>query len=215
MGRDLVIVGAGGFGRHVHQIIEDINADRSCWSVLGFVDDFAEAPEIHGIPILGGLQWIQERSSVDVVVAIGSSRQRRAITSQLLGHHGIRFPSLIHPSAYVASRATIGEGVVVAALAAVNTDVQLGSHVHINLGVTIGHESILHDFVTVYPNASVAGQCVIEEDVEVGSGSIILQRLSVGREAVIGAGAVVTRPVNAGTTVVGVPARPMGQKNSR
>lgn len=52
----------------------------------------------------------------------------------------------------------------------------------------------------------------IGADVWIGGGAIILPGVAVGDGAVIGAGAVVTRPVSAGATVAGNPARPISRE---
>jgi maltose O-acetyltransferase len=48
----------------------------------------------------------------------------------------------------------------------------------------------------------------------IGAGAIILHSISIGEEAIIGAGSVVTRDVPAHTTVVGVPAKIIAQRTS-
>jgi maltose O-acetyltransferase len=53
----------------------------------------------------------------------------------------------------------------------------------------------------------VAKPIVIEENVWIGGSAILLPGVTVGRNAVVGAGAVVTRNVPANTVVVGNPAR--------
>jgi len=69
------------------------------------------------------------------------------------------------------------------------------------------HDSIMGDYSSLLPYVHVAGDCFIGERVFVGSGARILGGLTIGDDAVIGAGAVVTKDVPAGATVVGVPAR--------
>ena len=56
--------------------------------------------------------------------------------------------------------------------------------------------------------ALIAKPVVIEDDVWIGIGAIVLKGVRIGRGARVGAGAVVTKDVSAGTTIVGNPARP-------
>jgi acetyltransferase-like isoleucine patch superfamily enzyme len=85
--------------------------------------------------------------------------------------------------------------------------VSLGRHVHVNQGVTIGHDTVVGDYATLNPASAVSGSCLIEEEVLVGAQSCILQCLTIGRGAIVGAAACVVRDVPAGATVKGVPAR--------
>jgi acetyltransferase-like isoleucine patch superfamily enzyme len=87
------------------------------------------------------------------------------------------------------------------------TNVSLGRHVHVNQGVTIGHDTVVGDYATLNPAAALSGNCVIEDEVLVGAQSCVLQGLTVGHGAVVGAAACVVRDVPAGLTVKGVPAR--------
>lgn len=56
------------------------------------------------------------------------------------------------------------------------------------------------------PAAMRSARIKIEDDVWLGAGVIVLKGVTIGRSAVVGAGAVVTKDVPAGTVVAGVPA---------
>jgi acetyltransferase-like isoleucine patch superfamily enzyme len=79
--------------------------------------------------------------------------------------------------------------------------------VHLNLNVTVGHDAVVHDFVTVYPGVNVSGSTELGERVSMGTNSCILQGLEIGAGSFVGAGAVVNRDLPAGVTAMGVPAR--------
>jgi UDP-perosamine 4-acetyltransferase len=57
---------------------------------------------------------------------------------------------------------------------------------------------------TSQPAARLSGGVIVHEGAHIGLGAIIRQRIKIGREAIVGAGAVVVKDVAPGTTVIGV-----------
>mgnify|MGYP003476051395 FL=1 len=142
------------------------------------------------------------------VIAVGNSQARRSIAARLHQQHpGLRFATLVHPRAWVATGASVGQGSVVFAGALINVDASLGIHTSINLACTISHDCQLGDYVSLGPGVHMAGAVTLGEAVDVGTGASIRPRVSVGANAVIGAGAAVVRDLLGDSTAVGVPAR--------
>ena len=88
-----------------------------------------------------------------------------------------------------------------------NNEVRIGNHVMIGPAVQI--YTAAHDLQVKARNQGweIAKPIVIEENVWIGGGAILLPGVKIGRNAVVGAGAVVTRSVPANTVVAGNPAR--------
>jgi sugar O-acyltransferase (sialic acid O-acetyltransferase NeuD family) len=209
MAQRIAIFGAGGFGREVLQLIQDINAQADTWNCAGFlVDRGSSGPaEVAGLPVLGDIEWLAAHPDVQVVVAVGSSAARRRIVERIRARCVNRFATLVHPRAWVGGRVQLGAGSIVCAGALLTTDIRIAQHVHVNIGCTIGHDAELADFVTLNPSVNVSGNVRIHEGSEVGTGSVIIPGQTVGSWAIVGAGTVVTREVPANVTAVGAPAR--------
>ena len=205
----LVIIGAGGFGREVFDLVRDINLCAPTYDFLGFLDDGAVDASLLGrlgAPLLGPTSTLADLAA-SYVIGIGTYLPRRRIDA-LARTWGRTAATLIHPSATIGSDVQIGDGVVIAAGVRLGTHTVVGLHAQVNLNSTIGHDSIVEEFATLYAGVHVSGGCVIEEGATLGTGSVILPKVRVGRRAVVGAGAVVVREVAPDTTVVSSVARP-------
>lgn len=206
--RDLVIVGAGGFGRETIDTVRAINLVKPTWRIVGVVDDSPSVENLKrlntlGLNHLGGLEALPGGAAVALCVGSPDARSRLAAR---LGD-GVETPSLIHPSTTTGSLFRHGVGLITLAGVSIGTNVQVGNHVHLNAHAVIGHDCRLGDLISVNPNATVSGDVCIHSAALVGASSTVLQGLCIGADAVVGAGACVVRDVPPRLTVKGVPAR--------
>ncbi|NGU52988.1 acetyltransferase [Clostridium perfringens] len=206
--KDLVIVGAGGFGREVAWLVEDINEVSKEWNLIGFIDENKEMHEtlINGYEVLGGIDWLKDKD-IYYVCAIGNSKIRKDIVEKI-NKFQVKAATIIHPSVLMNKKyVEVGEGSIICASSILTVNIKLGKHVILNLDCTVGHDAILKDFVTVYPSVNISGNCRINECVELGTGTQIIQGKIIGYNTIVGAGSVVVRDIEANKTAVGVPAK--------
>jgi len=204
----VVIFGTGGFGREVHELLEDCIQAQANFDVVGFLDGNARnhGSQVHGLPVLGGLEWLRDRSELKVVLGVGGPVTKRKIVEQIrvLGNSCI---TVIHPRAVIGRRVEIGEGSVVCAGTVITTDTKIGAFSTFNLNATIGHDSSIGPYCTFAPGANVSGSVTVGEGTDFGTNASIIQGVSVGEWSIIGAGASVVKDLGPNVTAVGVPAR--------
>ncbi len=212
----LVIVGCGGFGREVHDIVDALISTGDTYEVVGYVDDSPSASNrallaARGAEVLGPLGWFESADrEIAYIIGIGNGPICRRIDRQLTDW-GFEAATLVHPEATTGFDVRMRPGVVIAAGARLTTNISLGRHVHIDRNCVVGHDSRLHDYVVALPAAGVAGATTIGEATLLGTQSAVLQGLVVGSEVRLGAGAIATKDIPAGVTAVGVPARWRGE----
>lgn len=209
----LVIVGAGGFGRECLDVVEALNAAGGDVTFAGFLDDGdVDEPLLaaRAAPFLGPSE-ADVPIGCRVVIGIGDGAVRQLLDTRMTDR-GLTALSIHHPLSSHGAAVTVGPGAVLCAGARLTTNIRLGRHVHLNLNVTVGHDAVLGDYVTVFPGATISGNVTIGDRVTIGTGANILPGVELGAGSVVGAGAVVVGDVPVDTTVVGMPARPVGAR---
>ncbi len=135
--------------------------------------------------------------------------ERLPILQQMLG--GIGLSPIIWPPFYCSygKNTYLGDHVFMNYMCTIldNNEVRIGNHVMIGPAVQI--YTAAHDLQAEARNQGweVAKPILIEDNVWIGGGAILLPGVRIGRNAVVGAGAVVSRNVASNTIVAGNPAR--------
>ncbi len=210
--KDLIIIGASGFAREVAWLVERINMSSPTWNLLGFVENDPEllGKIVNGYPVLGRDEELATHPDAYTVCAVGAAKVRRRIIDKVKSlSPSQKYATLIDPSVEKSALVKIGEGSIICAHCLLTVNIEIGSHVIINLDCTVGHDAIIEDFVTVYPSANISGITRIGEGSELGTGMQIIQGKTVGRNSIIGAGAVVVKDIPENCVAVGAPAKPI------
>lgn len=205
--KNIVIVGAGGFAREVAWLIEEINENKKEWNLLGFIDDDQKniGKELNGYKVLGTTDFLNKMSEdVYSVIAIGNGKIREKIVNKLKNK---RFATLIHPNVKISKINKIGEDSIVCSGNILTVNIEIGNHVIINLDCTVGHDAIIEDYVTILPSVNLSGNTITKKYTTIGTGTKVIQGITIGENVIVGAGTVVIRDIEDNVTVVGNPAR--------
>lgn len=204
----LWIVGAGGHG----VVVADAARASQCWSEIAFFDDrwpgvLRTSVVIEGTVAAASERLLtSERHQVEVIVAVGDNSTRLTLSSALQAI-GANLATVVHPFTAISPSVQIGAGSVVLAGAVINAGATLGRACIVNTRASVDHDCVIGDGVHISPGVALAGNVVVHDLCWLGIGSCAIPGVVVGRAAVVGAGAAVTKNVNAGTTVAGCPAK--------
>lgn len=205
--KNLIIVGASGFGREVLQWVKDINSVCHTWYIKGFIDDNVDALKEYecDYQILGNIkEWkVSENEFYTCAIALPEVKQK---VVSILKQKGAIFTNVVHPTAIIGNFCTIGEGLIITPRAKISPNVKIGDFVTI-LGSGVGHDASIGDYTTISGNCSVNGNVQLGKRVFIASNACIAPSKKIGDDAFIGMGSMVISNVRQGNKVMGNPAR--------
>lgn len=201
---NVVIIGAGGFGREVLQYATDVGG----FEVKGFLDDRdpSEVQLPRGLPLLGRVADYQPRPGESFLLAVGQPAVRAKIAIRFQSA-GARFLTVIHPRAYVASTATVGAGSIIAPFATVGASASVGDLVQVHFYASAAHDTVIGSLSALSPYSVVNGGGRLGEGVFLGTRATVNPQVSVGEYSKVAAGSVVYQDVAERSLVAGNPAK--------
>lgn len=197
------VILAGGF-QEIIELCELCN-----YEIVGIADKICQDGPY---PYLGTDEDLIKNADKFCDISIILTPDKPAVRRYLAARYkaaGFRLASLISPKAFIAPSAKIGEGCIIQSFCNVSSETILKEGVRLNTYANVMHNGILENYVTIAPNAVLLGACKVDECGYIGANSTLLPGVHIGAEAIVGAGAVVTKNVLPRTTVVGIPAKCM------
>ena len=138
--KDIAIFGAGGFGREVLTLINDINKVEKLWNIVGFFDDGCKKGDIiNGITVLGTTQDLNNwNKEISVVIAIGNPIVKKKIIDNINNQY-VDYPTIIHPTVLIGDQnyVKIGKGCIICANNIITTNIEIGDFVILNLATML------------------------------------------------------------------------------
>lgn len=206
--KNLVIIGAGDFGREVYAWAKQSEENNSLWEIKGFIDDNRKALDNfkYDVKIISGIGEYEPRTDDLFICAVGNVKLKKKLVSLILKKGG-KFTNIIHPTVVVGENVSLGIGIVLCPYVVISSDATLGNFVHVNLHASIGHDVKIGEWCFISTGCALNGHVTLGNSVFVAGHVIILPRGSVGNGAIVGAGSVVVGRVKPHITVFGIPAK--------
>jgi sugar O-acyltransferase (sialic acid O-acetyltransferase NeuD family) len=211
------LLGAGGFAREVMPYVQaSVSKSLECSPEevsIYFVETWEPSnSQVNGRPLISLEKFLKLPGKLYYNVAVGDGRAREAM-SEKVGKNALALE--IHsPQSMFLDANTIDEGSVFCPNSMVTSNTKIGRFFQANIYSYVAHDCVIGDFVTFAPGVHCNGRVHIGDYAYIGTNAVIREGspskpLRIGVGAVVGMGAVVTKDVPDGATVVGNPARPM------
>jgi len=204
--KKLYIIGAGSVGGHVALNISEYSDE---FEIAGFLDDDPDkiGGEQFGFKVLGSVSKVLDLQEAAIVIGIAFPKTKRAILERISANKKLIYPTLVHSKAWVSHDVTLGKGAIIYPGTVINYGSKVGDFVVINMNCALGHHTTVGAYTSLAPGVNTGGHTTVEEGVELGIGASTLQDIRIGTGSIVGGQSMVTKDVQANSTVVGVPAK--------
>lgn len=204
--KNLILVGGGG---HCKSVIDV--AESAGYNIVGILD----MPENVGKSVLDYKvigtdddipQYVDKAEFIITVGQIKDPTIRKEVAERVKNAGG-KFATIIATDAYVSKYAEVGEGTIIMHRAFLNAEAKVGKHTIINTFTNLEHEVVVGDFCHLSTGVMVCGNAKIDNDVFIGSQSVVNQGVHVICSSIIGSMTCVNKSIEQTGTYVGNPAK--------
>lgn len=201
--KNIVIFGTSGHAK----VVYDILVKQNTFKVVAFVSSNETINTYLGLPH-HHQNTLHELEFDSGVVAIGDNATREFLVKFVLNKKpNFKFINAIHPSAQIANDSVMGNGIVAMACSVINSGATIGDHVIVNTKASVDHDCKLEAYVSLAPGVTLGGHVDIKKMSAIGLGANVIHNIKIGEEAVVGAGSLVLKDVEASCVVYGNPSK--------
>ncbi len=205
--KDLIIVGAGGFGREVYGYALSCIENGANWRVKGFLDDNPNALNPYNYPlgIIGSISEWRPSAGELYIMGLGAPKEKKRIAEFLMSR-GAEFTTLIHPLAYIGRNVKMGKACIICPFCVLNCDLELGDFVTVNTNSALGHDARIGSWCTLSSHSDITGRVSLGEGVFFSSSVTTVPSAKIGDWCNVGINSSVIGRIKPNTKVFGNPA---------
>lgn len=207
-----------------YKIAAYIKEAKKCTTVKAYVDGNLEGINSANIKIFGsGHLWILFGENTDLVDFLEQHKtvikkyeleyDRRNSAIPMLDIRNL--DARIEPGAIIRDKVVIKKNAVVMMGAVINIGAEVGENTMIDMNAVLGARATVGNNCHIGAGSVLAGvleppsatPVIIEDNVLIGANAVVLEGVRIGKGSVVAAGSVVTKDVDRGKVVAGIPAR--------
>jgi sugar O-acyltransferase (sialic acid O-acetyltransferase NeuD family) len=212
---NIVLIGGGNQAHYTIDILEK----EGKYNIVGIIDSIHEiGSERFGYKIIGRQEdiehLIKEYNIQGGIISVGDNWGRYNISKQIINKvPNFNFVNAIHPSVIVGNNVTIGCGVVAMAGCIFNPKSKIGDFTFFATGAQIEHDCIIEDYASVSAGSVTGGYVKLGKFSAITLGVVVMDRIEIGENSVIGSGSLVTKNVPDNVLSYGSPSKIIRQRN--
>jgi sugar O-acyltransferase (sialic acid O-acetyltransferase NeuD family) len=206
--KDLIIIGAGGFGRELFHLSKECIGYGKSFKVFGYLDDSIDPLKnyVGYPPVIGKISSHQITENQVFICSISDVRKRSDIINKFI-INGAIFINLIHITARIVNTSKLGDGCIIGPLVSIGADVKIGNFCLLQTGVIVGHDVEIGNNSRLDNYSILVADVKLKNNTTIHSNSVVNAKIIVEEGAVVGACSFVIRNVKPGSTVYGNPAK--------
>ena len=207
----VAIIGAGGLGREVKYLIDNINAvSLNKIELIGYYDDAFQNGDIivDDLPCLGKIEDLLHCiDDLGIIFGLGDAIIKKQVLSKIEKNKSLSYPNIIHPNAHVTKGVLLGKGNLIAYGCFISCDVEIGDFNFMNTYCAVGHNTVIGNGNVFMPRVQISGDVLIGNDNFWGLSASVLQGKKIGNENKINGFTFLTKSISNNRIYFGIPGK--------
>jgi sugar O-acyltransferase (sialic acid O-acetyltransferase NeuD family) len=207
--KNLVLIGGGN---HAHYTIDIIEKEGK-YNIIGIIDSVHPVDsERFGYKIIGRqenlIELIDEYNIEVGIISIGDNWSRYHVYDKIIEKvPDFEFVNAIHPSVIIGNNVKLGFGIIAMAGCIFNPKSEIGNFTFFATGAQVEHDNNICDFSSISAGSITGGFVKLGKFSAITLGVIVLDRIEIGENTVVGSGSLVIKSLPDNVLAYGNPSK--------